>query len=195
MITEKGNIVNPSVQSQHPIYKFLFPNQPVEGDKEPSIPWFGSDPPAWETTRSSTSLLLRPSSPLLPSPSLDGKRLPLIQHWSFVYSWRDIWYQQFPLQKCLLNPMKQLSKGETVLQTQPGHLQALNRAWEQFSQQRSGFPKQFVMIRGESHDPVYTQIPNGLSGALAAEAKDVDTLESHPGHPHLLLQRTATTAW
>lgn len=51
------------------------------------------------------------------------------------------------------------------------------------------------MIRGESHDPVYTQIPNGLSGALAAEAKDVDTLESHPGHPQLLLQGTATTAW
>lgn len=49
------------------------------------------------------------------------------------------------------------------------------------------------MIRGESHDPVYTQTPNGLSGALAAEAKDMDTLESHPGH--LLLQGTATTAW
>lgn len=39
------------------------------------------------------------------------------------------------------------------------------------------------MIRGESHDPVYTQTPNGLSGALAAEAKDMDTLESHPGIP------------
>lgn len=50
------------------------------------------------------------------------------------------------------------------------------------------------MIRGESHDPVYTQTPNGLSGALTAEAKDMDTLESHPGHPHLLLQGTATTA-
>lgn len=55
------------------------------------------------------------------------------------------------------------------------------------------------MIRGESHDPVYTRIPNGLSGELADEAKDIGpfghmgTLGSHPRHPPLLLQGTATT--
>lgn len=51
MITETGRILSPSAHSQHPIYEFFFPNQPVEWDKEPSLPWFGSDPPAGETTR------------------------------------------------------------------------------------------------------------------------------------------------
>lgn len=46
------------------------------------------------------------------------------------------------------------------------------------------------MIRDESHDPAYTQIPNGLSGALTAEAKD--TGPSDTWTPWHLTQDTLT---
>lgn len=81
------------------------------------------------------------------------------------------------------------------------HLEALNRAWEQFSLQRSSFLKQFVMIRGESHVPVYTESQMDSRGTRSWgkghwSLGHMDTLGSQriPSHQHLLLQGTTTTA-